>query len=77
MPVEVALRELPARERACVVLRHLDDLSVRDTADVLRISEGAVKLYTADGVAALAARLGVPVEVGSPSEDIDWRRTHA
>ncbi len=56
--VEDALAELPPRERACVVLRHLEDLSVRDTAALLRISEGAVKRYTADGVARLGASLG-------------------
>lgn len=77
VPVEVALRELPARERACVVLRHLEDLSVRDTAALLRLSEGAVKRYTADGVAALAARLGVLLEAGTPTEDIYWRWTNA
>lgn len=56
--VEDALAKLPPRERACVVLRHLEDLSVRDTAALLRISEGAVKRYTADGVARLGASLG-------------------
>jgi len=56
--VEDALANLPPRERACVVLRHLEDLSVRDTAALLRISEGAVKRYTADGVARLGASLG-------------------
>lgn len=54
-----ALAALAPRERACVVLRHLDDQSVRDTAAALGLSEGAVKRYTADGVAALAAALGV------------------
>lgn len=56
--VESALAALPAQERACVVLRHVEDMSVRDTAALLRISEGAVKRYTSDGVAALNAALG-------------------
>ncbi len=56
--VEAALAQLAPRERACVVLRHLEDLSVREVADVLRLSEGAVKRYTFDGVAALNAALG-------------------
>ncbi|UJP38808.1 sigma-70 family RNA polymerase sigma factor [Cellulomonas palmilytica] len=56
--VSEALAELPPRMRACVVLRHLEDLSVRDTATALGIGEGSVKRYTADGVARLAARLG-------------------
>ena len=59
--VEQALGTLAPRERACVVLRHLEDLSVRETADLLQLSEGAVKRYTSDGVRALSALLGVPV----------------
>lgn len=65
LEVERALRALPDRERACVVLRHLEDVSVRDTARLLRLSEGAVKRYTSDGVAALTAALAV----GPPSAE--------
>lgn len=53
-----ALATLTPRERACVVLRQLEDLSVHDTAALLGVSEGAVKRYTADGLARLAAALG-------------------
>lgn len=56
--VEHALASLAPRERACVVLRHMEDLSVRETAQLLRLSEGAVKRYVSDGVAALNAALG-------------------
>lgn len=56
--VEQALATLPPRQRACVVLRHLDDLPVAETAALLGLSEGAVKRYTADGVRALTALLG-------------------
>jgi RNA polymerase sigma-70 factor (sigma-E family) len=41
--VLAALRALPARQRAIVVLRYLQDLSEADTADLLGISIGAVK----------------------------------
>lgn len=60
LPADVvrALAGLAARERACVVLRHLEDLSVRETAALLGISEGSVKRYTSDGVAHLDAVLG-------------------
>ncbi|WP_273652916.1 RNA polymerase sigma factor [Cellulomonas fimi] len=57
-----ALGALPPRTRACVVLRHVEDLSVRETANVLGISEGAVKRYVADGVGALSAALGPVVQ---------------
>src|SRR5665648_68901 len=62
--VEGALARLAPRERACVALRHMEDLSVRETAQLLRLSEGAVKRYVPDGVAALNATLGTT----SPSE---------
>ena len=41
-----------------MALRYLDGLSTRETADALGISEGAVKRYLADGIAALNALLG-------------------
>lgn len=66
--VEAALAGLSPQVRACVVLRHMDDLSVRQTAQVLRVSEGAVKRYVSDGVAALNAALGTTGPHG------DWIR---
>lgn len=59
--LRAALATLPARERACVVLRYLETLSTRETAHALGLSEGAVKRYLSDGMASLAARLG-PLE---------------
>jgi DNA-directed RNA polymerase specialized sigma24 family protein len=56
--VVAALAQLSPRERACVVLRQMDDMSVHDTAVTLGLSEGAVKRYTADGIARLGALLG-------------------
>lgn len=56
--VGAALASLPPRERACVVLRHLEDLSVREAAAALRLSEGAVKRYVADGLRRLNTTLG-------------------
>jgi RNA polymerase sigma-70 factor (sigma-E family) len=41
-----ALAELPERQRACVVLRYFDDLSVDETADVLGCRPGTVKSQT-------------------------------
>ncbi|MET0789169.1 MAG: sigma-70 family RNA polymerase sigma factor [Cellulomonas sp.] len=56
--LRAALARLSPRQRACVVLRHVDDLSVRETATLLGLSEGAVKRYVADGVGTLNALLG-------------------
>lgn len=49
-----ALALLSPRERACVVLRQMEDLSVAETASALNLSEGSVKRYTSDGLARLA-----------------------
>lgn len=49
------LEQLPPRQRACVVLRHYDDLSVSETARALGCSEGTVKSQTARGLASLQA----------------------
>ncbi len=41
-----ALAELPARQRACLVLRYFDELSVSETAEALGCSTGTVKSQT-------------------------------
>jgi RNA polymerase sigma-70 factor (sigma-E family) len=52
-----ALAELPPRMRAAVILRHLHDASVAETADALGCSEGTVKSQTARGLAQLRTAL--------------------
>jgi len=52
-----ALRDLPPRMRAAVVLRHVEDRSVEDVADALGCSTGTVKSQTARGLDKLRARL--------------------
>jgi RNA polymerase sigma-70 factor (sigma-E family) len=55
--VFVALAALPPRMRAAVVLRHLVELSVAETADALGCSEGTVKSQTARALTQLRATL--------------------
>ncbi|WP_439663795.1 sigma-70 family RNA polymerase sigma factor [Lentzea sp. HUAS TT2] len=52
------LAELPRRQREAVVLRHFAGMSVAETADALRTSEGTVKAHTSRAVARLRELLG-------------------
>jgi RNA polymerase sigma-70 factor (sigma-E family) len=56
--VRRALAKLPARQREVVVLRFFADLSVAETAEALRTSEGTVKAHTSRAVARLRQLLG-------------------
>ncbi|SNR36512.1 SigE family RNA polymerase sigma factor [Actinomadura mexicana] len=58
--VRAALRTLPPRKRACVVLRFGFDMSEKDTARVLGVAVGTVKSQTAKAVAELARHLADP-----------------
>ena len=58
MVVRRALLRLTAAQRAVVVLRHLDDLSVEETAAILRVAPGTVKSQNAAALARL--RDGAP-----------------
>lgn len=51
------LSRLAPRERACVVLRYYDDLTVDGIASELGVSAGAVKRYLSDGLAKMAVSI--------------------
>ncbi len=52
-----ALRQLPERQRAAIVLRYFEDLTERQTAEVLGCPLGTVKSLVVRGMDALRARL--------------------
>jgi RNA polymerase sigma-70 factor (sigma-E family) len=58
-----ALSQLPPGQRAVLVLRYWEDLSVEQTASALNTSPGNVKSQTSRGLVALRAAL---VDVGLP-----------
>jgi RNA polymerase sigma-70 factor (sigma-E family) len=66
-----ALARLPARKRACVVLRFYLDLSEADTAAALGLSVGTVKSQTAKALRKLEQLLAEPgtVPVPQPGHD--------
>lgn len=69
--VGMALRQLTQRERACVVLRFYEDLTVPSIAERIGISEGAVKRYLSDAVHRLEAVLGRDPRSDAQTEIID------
>jgi RNA polymerase sigma-70 factor (ECF subfamily) len=56
--VQEALAALPERLREVVILREYHGLTFREVAEVLGAAEGTVKWRMAEGLAALAQRLG-------------------
>ncbi|WP_328887133.1 SigE family RNA polymerase sigma factor [Streptomyces sp. NBC_00316] len=57
LAVRAALARLTAKQRAVLVLRYWDDLSVEATAELLGMRENTVKSHTARGLAALRAEM--------------------
>ncbi|MED7954841.1 SigE family RNA polymerase sigma factor [Streptomyces sp. BE303] len=53
-----ALGGLPPKDRAVLVLRYWEDRSVEETAEVLRVSSGAVRTRTTRALARLRAQFG-------------------
>jgi RNA polymerase sigma-70 factor (sigma-E family) len=62
--VRQAVAVLPRRQRAALVLRHFGGYSVAETAELLGVSEGAVKQLTHRAITALRAAL--PAEAAPP-----------
>jgi RNA polymerase sigma factor (sigma-70 family) len=65
--VHAALGALSPRERACIVLRHYEDLTVPEIARRLGLQEGSVKRYLADA----RGRLGPLLAPGGSTHDGD------
>jgi RNA polymerase sigma-70 factor (sigma-E family) len=72
--VRQALRALPARQRAVLVLRFYEDLPVAEVADLLGCSAGAVKTHTHRGIRKLRQLLGADAVVGISEEERDGSR---
>jgi RNA polymerase sigma-70 factor (sigma-E family) len=62
LDLRTALAALPPKQRAAVVLRYYCDLSVEQTAEILRCSTGNVKSQTSRGLRSLRVRLAASRE---------------
>jgi RNA polymerase sigma-70 factor (sigma-E family) len=67
LDVQAAMRALPPRQRATVVLRFYLDLNVEQTAQVLGCTPGTVKSQTAKALDNLRRELGPAAGLPSPS----------
>ncbi|WHT19624.1 SigE family RNA polymerase sigma factor [Crossiella sp. CA-258035] len=57
-PLWQALRELPPRQRAVIVLRYYDNLTEAEIAESLGVTKGTVKSQASKAMAALRLKLG-------------------
>ena len=55
-----ALRDLPHRQRDCLVLRYYQELGIDDIAETLGISRNSVKTHLQRGLGAMESRLADP-----------------
>ena len=62
------LRALSPRQRAAIVLRYYEDLTVAQTAEIMGCSEGAVKSHVSIGLSKLRERMGPSLAL-EPTEE--------
>ena len=74
-PLWQALRNLPPRQRAVMVLRYYEGLSEIEIAAALGISQGTVKSQASKAIASLRTKLAVGAEEARPLQDSEGRET--
>lgn len=51
--LKTSLKKIPGRQRAAIILRAYEGLSLKETAEVMKCSEGAVKAHYHNGIKSL------------------------
>jgi RNA polymerase sigma-70 factor (sigma-E family) len=64
------LRALPPRQRAAIVLRYYEDLTVAQVAEVMGCSPGSVKTHVSIGLGKLRQRIGDLEMAGIEDEEV-------
>lgn len=64
-----ALMDLTPQQRACVILRYYDDLTIAQVADRLGVAAGTVKRHLHDATARLRGSLGIIITQDEESGD--------
>ena len=70
MRLRQALGRIPVKQRAVLVLRYLEGLSVQETAAALSCPEGTVKAYTSRGLDALRHIMDERTEVSRATRSV-------
>ena len=65
-----ALRELPHRQRDCIVLRYYDELGIDEIATTLGISRNSVKTHLSRGLESLERKLEAPLDSDTDADAI-------
>lgn len=71
MDVRAALLLVPTRQRAVLILRYFNQLSVAETAEVMRVTQGTVKSQTSRGLQTMRHILGGP-QNGPETASTTW-----
>lgn len=69
--IRLVLLRLPERQRAAVILRYFEDLSERQTADVLGCRPGTVKSLVSRALTTLRAEIGHGLSDGLEHEEVE------